>query len=410
MAGICFAAKEIIYNPQKGYYEVWDKEKSRIVYIIKDNASQANNRNEIKPNAFPYHQGFPVVLPYGMEDPMSIGDIDKDGYQELAFFVVDGRMRIYSDLGLPEAYWNNPIFSYVAAFADINSDNYLELIGTLSGGGILYGADARTYDSKTLNGFLNPRDTAFYAADIEDIDRDGNYEIIFAPEAESEPTNYHAGLYALGSWGGLLLGFPVIFPWFDPITPAGGRINWASPSTADFDNDGIMEIAVTTANTKFYLIRADGSHYRNWPIVIYVGDIYYDPPAIGDIDNDGKLELATTDSNTNNKIFIFKDDASLMNGFPAPIAPGKPSGSVAYRSPSLADVNGDGKLEIFIANLDGALVAYNYDGTNLPGWPIFVSTQKGRNICFAGHPTIADIDRWRWTNGDISGRRYAAPQ
>lgn len=113
----------------------------------------------------------------------------------------------------------------------------------------------------------NPPGTEAASNAIEDIDRDGNYEVIFANSYTSEydPLHYKWGLYVLGSWGGVLPGFPVIFPCDKPPPPicTASGVNYASPTVGDFDDDGIEEIAVGTANRRLYLIRADGSHYRN---------------------------------------------------------------------------------------------------------------------------------------------------
>ncbi len=153
----------------------------------------------------------------------------------------------------------------IAAIKDIDFDGYQEIIGSCGG---VIGASVWKLNGEILNGFPNPPKTVFESSSIEDIDRDGNYDIIFVPYDEGKASDYHLGMYVLGSWGGLLPGFPVIFPFNAPWPfPRGPGSSYDSPSIGDFDDDGLMEIATRANNCRVYLIRSDGSHYRNWPIV-----------------------------------------------------------------------------------------------------------------------------------------------
>ncbi len=57
-----------------------------------------------------------------------------------------------------------------------------------------------------------------------------------------------------------------------------------------------------------------------------------------------------------------------------------------YGSPALADLDGDGKLDIIYGSYDGNLYAWHGDGTNVPGWPqpLFAGTLSS--------PAVGDID------------------
>ncbi|OGF65023.1 MAG: hypothetical protein A2Y62_14470 [Candidatus Fischerbacteria bacterium RBG_13_37_8] len=388
LLSFCLADKQAIFNPEKGYYEIWDIERNEIIAIHKYDAKSNRPSNGIRLNYFPYQEGWPILMAFGMEEPITIADVDKDNKQELVFMTrKDWKMHLYSHYGTPEDKWNEPILSFIATIGDINHDGYQEVIATFSNDGNAYGAGAMEITSKMLNGFPNPANQTFITSSVADIDRDGNYEIFFAPHFNSK---LFYGLYALGSWGSLMPGFPVYFPcaWYPDSGGCFAPANFhASPSIGDFDDDGIMEISLGTSNTKLYLIKNDGSIFRNWPLVFYLdGWIDLNPPALADIDNDGKLELSITDSAYLKKLFVFNEDASVVEGFPQPVD------ELGYRCPALADIDDDGSIELFVSDSSGRIFAFRNNGESLPGWPVDAKIDTGDSMQFYNAPTLGDIN------------------
>lgn len=71
-------------------------------------------------------------------------------------------------------------------------------------------------------------------------------------------------------------------------------------------------------------------------------------------------------------------DRDLLPDFPIAL------GGDVEASPVLADLDGDNRNELVVANSDGLVHAFRRDGSELPGWPV---------RSFLASPVLADIDR-----------------
>jgi uncharacterized repeat protein (TIGR01451 family) len=151
--------------------------------------------------------------------------------------------------------------------------------------------------------------------------------------------------------------------------------SFLTPAVADLDNDGQLEIIVTTFDG---WIRA----YKENKTVLwaynYAQGTSLSPtePVIGDINGDGRLEIlfgtfvtSLSDLHYNGPVGLWalKADGTVMPGFPLPVpTPG------IRGAPTLADLDGDGKLEIMAASREGEVFVWDtlttYDPSQLP-WP-----------------------------------------
>lgn len=135
----------------------------------------------------------------------------------------------------------------------------------------------------------------------------------------------------------------------------------------DLDNDSSLELIYTVGN-KVYAFNSDGTSVAGWPRTLdYPTD---GAPAFGDIDGDGFGEIVVTTHQpstfANGTIYAFEINGTDMPGFPIAITGG------ALRTPCLADINGDGALEIVVTirkHPEGFIHVYNGNGTMMPGWP-----------------------------------------
>ncbi|HFQ93808.1 MAG TPA: VCBS repeat-containing protein [Anaerolineae bacterium] len=214
------------------------------------------------------------------------------------------------------------------------------------------------------------------------------------------------------------------------ITLGGTRIKHAAPAAADFNGDGYKEIVVGTYDGRLFILSttngtdwattstqaADALNSKLPANEHQSAGRIESAPAIGDVDNDGALEIVVTTggfpdasnpaNNRHGGIIVYEVDnnmnLSLKPGWPflALDAGGQGAGSSTpdgirdgiWSSPALGDIDGGGDLEIVVLGLDRQIYALKYDGSPLPGWP--VSRSNGDPILRGGwsSPALADLD------------------
>lgn len=226
---------------------------------------------------------------------------------------------------------------------------------------------------------------------------------------------------------------PATLPGFPIFLGASGE---SSPKLTDLDGDGREEIVVTTSDGLIHAISYDGSELPGFPAslggypslsneVCTLGD---DPQkchrnsrpfrtgtqgginpdqirqsvlatiAVDDLDNDDCRDIvaATLDG----FVFVVDCNGQPLDGFPVEIDRSTlpdgldgarrctdPSGNELigcrssqqhgeggfFSSPALADLDGDGSLEIVIGGMDAHAYAWHHDGTLVNGWPVPVA-------------------------------------
>ncbi|MFO7614844.1 MAG: T9SS type A sorting domain-containing protein [Bacteroidales bacterium] len=133
------------------------------------------------------------------------------------------------------------------------------------------------------------------------------------------------------------------------------------------DNDPDLEIIYAVGN-QVYAFNSNGSLVSGWPRTLdYPTD---GAPAFGDIDGDGYGEIVVTTHQPATfavgSIYAFEINGANVQGFPVSTVGG------ALRTPVLADLDGDGALEIIVTirkHPEGFIHVYRGNGTMFPGWP-----------------------------------------
>ena len=159
----------------------------------------------------------------------------------------------------------------------------------------------------------------------------------FPFRAQSVPTSYERGFAGDNGVAPELLrpGFP------------------SAPAIGDVNHDGRPEIVATTLQGTVYLLDAGGTEiwHRQLPGVCSEGD-------------------------------------SANEECPSPLAGLHPG---ALASPVLANLVGDEQLEIIQAGLDGRVHAYTSSGTNVVGWPLEIAAEEVPRAPLVSPPALADL-------------------
>jgi hypothetical protein len=232
----------------------------------------------------------------------------------------------------------------------------------------------------------------------------------------------------------------------------GGRIKHSTPAAADLNGNGYKELVVGAVDGMLYVVAYNGATWSKvWsrqvaddlnpslPISEQTADnIIESAVAIADIDNDGNLEIVVTTGGTPNAatpslnrpggIIVYERDSdwvfSVKSGWPflMPDTMGQGAGGSdpdgvrdgIRAAPALGDIDGDGDLEIITISYDRRIRAFHHDGTVVNGWPI--EREAGDIILRGGDssPALGDIDNdgldeivvgtltppWNGDNGD----------
>jgi hypothetical protein len=221
---------------------------------------------------------------------------------------------------------------------------------------------------------------------IGDVDGDGTFEIVGASD--------RGILTVWGQDGSVRSGWPVQLPSKDPVWLPTVR---SSPSLADLDGDGFLEIAVGEQNGLLHVYRADGTVFPGWPVAPDTGLTDTADPAIADVDGDGTLEIIFGTRNSWPgqpwpRLFVFRADGTLQSGFPVVTT------DVVNDGVAIADLDGDDQLWIIAAinttppagdksPQEALMVWHAATGEPRTGFPVTGDVQ----LVVANPPTVADI-------------------
>ena len=307
--------------------------------------------------------GFPVKLNSSVESAPALADLDGDGIWEIILTSADGTVHVIDGEGQPLPGW--PVRVGLHPGVDPQrADNHL---GSAAMGGAL-AADARQ--------------AILVAPAVGALDGEGLPDVV-AATVDGE-------LYAWRADGSLREGFPVTMN-YDNCAPElrdeDHRYDCgfgAAPTLVDMDGDGSLEILQPGMDQWLYLWDRNGVAVPGWPVKVQ--DPSFDAisnregrilssPAVGDIDGDGGIEIVLGTSQTAGSdfggygvLYALDGDGSLLDGWPITLFAGFAGalpviGEGIVVSPALADVDGDGDLEIGANSTADQGALYHHDGT-----------------------------------------------
>lgn len=348
--------------------------------------------------------GFPIKLGYSMESSPVLFDLDGDGKQEIIFATSEGKVHAFRSTGVELTGW--PVQTNRLPGLDPNNpDNHLSGTAYETGG----------VSTDTRQGTVG-------TAAVGDLEGDGIPEVVAA--------TLQGYVYAWDATGKLKAGFPVAR---DPVDdPDTSPQLWLDPGMFsatvlyDLDRDGKLEIIQASMDQKIYVWRYNGARQAGFPVLVEnpdgstgaltVAGRIVSSPAVGDLDGDGDAEIVVgTNEYSDDKSFVGFAYAIQGTGnlYPTgPVVPGWPvpiigilSGVINYigegvtPSPSLADIDRDGDLEVFLSGVGSQPKLLNGDGTEVLKFGVRKpdmgkSTPSDENVFFTvvNNAAFADFD------------------
>lgn len=344
----------------------------------------------------PLHPGWPVEVTTSVPAGVTLGDLDNDGTLEILgggdeIYVVTPDAQEYLD-GDTDARTLGPLmdtggvrFWNTMAVGDVNGDGTAEVAAIGWDDGLVYLVDfqgqilpgwPKDADINGISPSLNPVGSPVLA----DLDADGDLEVL-ATVGKNILAWHHTGVEYLDGDAN---------PATDGVfAVTGSYFSYGTPTVANIDADPYAELVAGMYDGKLYVFRHDGTLYPGFPFV--TGRNITSSPAVGDIDDDGQPEIVFASSDS--LVYAIRADLSSAAGFPKYV----PMGEDWDSSPALGDVSGDGVLDVAIGGGNGYLYVWSgTDGSALPGFPIKLEDTSGAASPTRSSPVLADV------NGDGS--------
>ncbi len=373
----------------------------------------------------------------------AVADLDKDGKPEViasaySIWVLDGdtgqvEWKVASGHDRSEPGASNVGRTWPGiGVADLDGNGDLEIITAHSGGYV------SVYDH---SGYFEPgwpqRPTSneLRGLSIYDLDQDGSMEVVVTGAVYNKTNTW-----VFEHNGSLRPGWPQLT---DDSGYAYGVFN-DTAALGDLDGDGLGEIVVPSDVHYVCAYEADGGQIpanpmyggkgwgkvgvwesldielRGWGtcqggdsrIERYRPNFAHTPSLIADVNADGANEAVVIGNvydcipgypSRYNGVFIFNADRSRFNasGYDwrsipwdtgAPLSEDYGFIESNQPNPAVADLDGDGNLEIIYSSYDGRVHAFWLDKTEHGNWPFEVTDLSGSTLYFASEPVVADLD------------------
>lgn len=230
--------------------------------------------------------------------------------------------------------WAFPTFNTIGTAPipfDLEGDGVLEIIfGTQDG--CLYCVDKNGIE---LWCYL-AGDVISSTPAVADLNKDGFLDIVFG--------SHDNNIYCITP----ILDDDYAMVYTNWIYATGGEVS-TSPTIIDIDKDDELEVLIGSGDSSLYCLGFDGTLEWSYETT----GIFYFESALGvaDINSDGQLEvLAGTDA-----LYCLNSSGGL-------IWKAEQVSQVSYSSPTISDLDHDGKLEIIIGSLNNSIYCLNSTG------------------------------------------------
>jgi len=198
----------------------------------------------------------------------------------------------------------------------------------------------------------------------------------------------------------------------------------SSPVLIDMNSDGVFEVVIGDSTGAVHVYDGAGAELDGWPA--WTGTMessaihseaesfaggWLDPdarepiissPAVADVTGDGNVNVVV--AGAFGRVYMYDLGGELVSGFPVSIIGRSPSefdtehtyDNAIMGSPTIFDIDFDGTSEIIVAGMDSRLYVWNHNGTIYDGYPIEVCHDQ--NCGVSGNKLINSV-----AVGDMDG-------
>ncbi len=362
-----------------------------------------------------------VVIDVGENAAPAFADIDADDDLDLFVGGADGKLRFYRNEGnryLPQFFLANPDVlghpfggNLVPKFGDIDGDGIADLVlGNERGEVFVLRNRGTRFEPNFCLDPAEPRrdcpappeplarleeaDNA--APDWVDWDRDGDLDLMVGKSDGRIAYYRNIGTRFEGAWELAADRFLIL--------DVGG---YAAPLFHDFDGDGWADLflAGDSETIPFYRNRPEGNRPDLWLVernTLQVRRLGRFQRRLrltsGDLDNDGDADLIL--GTGGGQLLVYDNDSpGGSNGgegsvaFRSHVEPLLPTPKRAFSAPALADVDGDGDLDLLLGDRNGRLELIRNAGSRLaPAWRSASLFFARIDVGSMSVPVLSDVD------------------
>lgn len=328
--------------------------------------------------------GWPQNLGGGHDDaPLRLADLDADGDQEVISPTVSFGIRVFEHDGTIAAGWSSSPAtacpSQTVVIGNLVGDDKLELVSYCGVHGELHAYDA---SGAVLPGWPVPGFQIslvgvhrFWA--MGDIDADGYDEVVFL----SDETQFKA--FAVNGDGTPVPGWPVDLVFPPPFTD----LDLSGLAVGDLEFDGRDEVVITYRGTfsgnwvdsLVWLFNGDGTPRPGWPLVPFPGGPLHSP-IIADLDGDYAPELVLGGTNV---LHALRPDGTKTFGTLVQF--------LQHRYAAIADLEGDGPLEVVVPGDELRIIKYASNGSP-PALYVHNQTPTTDPFSYYWGTSVGDVD------------------